>query len=176
MKKTIYGGIVALMMGIMLAFTGCASPAAEKPAEKQAEAPKQEVATEPHYITKEDLKTDLADGKTDFVVLDVRKAADYTDKHFKGAISADVDSAINGNDTAPAIANVKAALKQATGSETGSADKKYLLVCYSGKRYAEATTGFMKDMGIPADNIYILEGGQKGWVEGGDEYAAFLEN
>ena len=42
-----------------------------------------------------------------------------------------------------------------------------MLVCYSGKKYAEAATGLLQEMGIAAGNIYTLEGGQNGWVDGG---------
>ena len=126
------------------------------------------------YITPDELKT-AVEGENSYILLDVRKAEDYASNHIVGSYSADVDSTVSGEDDDTSKSNIKTALSQATDSETGNPDDKYVLICYSGKRYAEAATGFMVEMGVPASNIYTLEGGMKAWSNGGDAYNALLE-
>lgn len=111
------------------------------------------------YMKADELKTAISEGKSDFIVLDVRKKADYDTERIKGSISADVDSIISNNDNAPAKANIEKVL-----SETDVKGKKVVLVCYSGKRYATAATELLKAAGVDASSIYTLEGGQKGWT------------
>lgn len=73
---------------------------------------------------------------SDYVFIDLRKADDYKAGRIKGAIAADMD-ACKGGDFQNGVDTMKAALKDATGSENG-ADKKLVLICYSGKSYAQA--------------------------------------
>lgn len=146
-----YLSLFLVLVLVVSVFTGCNSKS-DTPVQNQE-------ATEYQYMTADELKTIVTEENSNYVVLDVRKKADYDTEHIKGAISADVDSIISNNDNAPAKANVEKAL-----SEVDSKDKKFVLLCYSGKRYAEATTGLLKDAGIDAANIYTLEGGYKGWT------------
>lgn len=126
------------------------------------------------YISKEDLKKSIDDGNKDYVVLDVRKKEDYDKEHIKNSLSADVDETKeDASKTENSTANLKAALKEATESETGKEDTKVALLCYSGKRYAQAATNILVDMGIKKENIYTLDGGYKGWT--GDEFTSLLE-
>lgn len=149
---------------------GCGSAATK-------EAPKQEAAAEIEYqyIKAEDLKKNIEDGNDGYIILDVRKKEDYDAEHIKGAFSGDVDSIVNAENRDLATGNIKAALKEATGSEEGNKDSKYVLVCYSGKRYAQGATGILAELGIPKENIYTLEGGNKNWVELGDDYKSLME-
>ena len=48
-----------------------------------------------------------------------------------------------------------------------------VLICYSGKKYAETATGLLKDMGVAATQIYTLEGGHNGWAEDAD-YTSYI--
>ncbi|WP_418243930.1 rhodanese-like domain-containing protein [Ellagibacter isourolithinifaciens] len=75
---------------------------------------------------------------SDYVFIDLRKADDYKAGHIKGAIAADMD-ACKGGDFQNGVNTMKAALKDATGSESGGG-KKLVLICYSGKTYAQAGT------------------------------------
>ena len=75
---------------------------------------------------------------SDYVLIDLRKADDYKAGHIKGAIAVDMD-ACKGGDFQNGVDTMKTALKDATGSESG-ADKKLVLICYSGKTYAQAGT------------------------------------
>lgn len=127
------------------------------------------------YIGAEDLKASIESGSDDYVILDVRKAEDYNESHIVGYYGADQDAANEDVDDKIGTANLKAALKEATGNETGSSGDKYALVCYAGKLYAQTATDLMIKMGISADNIYTLEGGMKAWEEGGDDYKGLLE-
>lgn len=111
------------------------------------------------YMQADELKTIVTESKSEYIVLDVRKKADYDAEHIKGSISADVDSIVSNSDNAPAKENMTKVL-----SELDVKDKKFVLLCYSGKRYAQAATQLLLDAGIDAANIYTLEGGYKGWT------------
>lgn len=128
-----------------------------------------------NYVKAEALKESIESGSNDYVILDVRKIADYNEAHIKGAFSADQDKAKDG-DSADGTANLKAALKEATGNEAGSADNKYVLACYKGKSYAQTATDLLIEMGVKADQIYTLEGGLEAWRSGGDDYTKLLQS
>ncbi len=100
-----------------------------------------------------------------YVILDARKAADYEKGHIAGAVSADVDGIFSGNKDA-AAANVKAAV------DKYGKDKKYIVICYTGNKYAKAATGLLKNNGVENANIETLggddsmrsaAGGMKAW-------------
>ena len=100
-----------------------------------------------------------------YVILDARKVADYEKGHIAGAVSADVDGIFSGNKDA-AAANVKAAV------DKYGKDKKYIVLCYTGNKYAKAATGLLKNNGVENANIETLggddsmrsaAGGMKAW-------------
>ena len=168
MKKHPCLSFVASLMAVLLLASACSNTT---PGSASGSTP--ETGT-PQYVTREDLKADIDAGGDGYVILDVRKAADYAQQHIQGAYSADVDPSISGSDDATSTANLKAAILEATGSETGSEDDQFALVCYSGKKYAEKATSLMEQMGVAPGNIFTLEGGQNGWAEAGDAYTALL--
>lgn len=81
----------ALMAMLLLSACAAQAPAADASAEAPAE-------TGTQYITKEDLKAAMDAGEAGYVLLDVRKAADYAASHIQGAYSADVDATISNSD------------------------------------------------------------------------------
>ena len=170
MKRSLHMSLAAVLLAMLL-LSACAAqaPAADASAEAPAE-------TGTQYITKEALKAAMDAGEAGYVLLDVRKAADYAASHIQGAYSADVDATISNSDDETSLANLKAAVAAATGAETGNGDEKFVLICYSGKKYAEAATNLLQQMGVAAGSLYTLEGGQNGWAEAGDEYVALLES
>ena len=106
-----------------------------------------------------------------YVILDARKTDDasrggYIQGHIPGAVSADVDGIVNNGDSAAAAANVKTAV------DKYGKDKKYIVICYSGNRYAKVATGLLMNNGIKNANIQTLggddsqrsdAGGMKAW-------------
>ncbi len=152
-KKYLSLSLVLMMM--LSIFAGCSA----KTDAPQAPADSQQEEASFQYMTADELKTIVTEENSDYVVFDVRKKADYDTEHIKGSVSADVDSIVSNQDNAPAKANIEKAL-----AETDVEGKKFVLLCYSGKRYAEAATGLLKEAGIDAANIYTLEGGYKGWT------------
>lgn len=103
-----------------------------------------------------------------YVILDARKAADYDNGHIAGAVSADVGYYIDNKYSSKneADANVKAVV------DKYGADKKYIVICYSGNRYAKVATGLLKNNGVKNANIETLggddsmrsdAGGMKAW-------------
>lgn len=106
-----------------------------------------------------------------YVILDARKTDDasrggYIQGHIPGAVSADVDGIVNNGDSAAAAENVK------TVVDTYGKDKKYIVICYSGNKYAKVATGLLMNYGIKNANIQTLggddsqrsdAGGMKAW-------------
>lgn len=123
-------------------------------------APAENVAMQ--YITLEDALALL--GNEDYVFFDVRKAADYAAGHIPGAKSYDMDAAKEGNFNA-GVATMQAA--------TRNLDKNIIVICYTGNRYAQATTNVLSAMGYDMSKVFTLEGGFTAWSEA---YGDKIEN
>lgn len=158
--------IISLIILASMLLVGCAGTAT-KTEEATAENQMQ-------YVKAEDVKKDI-EGDGQYLLLDVRKLEDYDKGHIKGSFASDMDKANKEGDKEDGVAKMKATLKEATGSETGKDDTKVVLVCYSGKSYAQAATDALVTIGFNKDNIYTLEGGMKDWEAAGDEYKALVE-
>ncbi|OLS02762.1 rhodanese-like domain-containing protein [Tissierella creatinophila] len=158
--------LMSILFVLTLVLVGCGKET-DKPAGGETNTMK--------YISREDLKENIESKSDEYVILDARKVKDYDTSHIDGAYTADQDAANKGGDDEKGKENLKVALKEATGSETGNPDDKYALVCYSGKSYAQKATDLMIDLGISADQIYTLEGGMEAWEKGGEEYKALLK-
>ena len=138
---------------------------AQEPAGNEADEP----ANEPEELKLDDVAMQylpIADaqaavGNADYVFVDLRQPADYDKGHIDGAISASMHEAKDG-DWNTGVENMKAALKAATGSETGEG-KNLVLICYSGKKYAQAGTNVLDYLGADMSKVYTLEGGMKAW-------------
>ena len=105
-----------------------------------------------NYITAKQLKNNMSDYK----VLDVREVADCAKDHIKGAYAASVPG--GKVDSYDGRANLKAAVKKF------GKDKKYVLCCYSGNKYAKAATEILTTRcGVKASNVYTLVGGFNNW-------------
>ena len=106
------------------------------------------------YITPAEAKEVLDD--EGYVFFDLRKTADSSVSTIPGAEAWDMDAAKEGDAEAG-----KATMKKATEG----LDKKLILVCYSGKRYAQATTNALAAIGYDMSKVYTLEGGFNNWSE-----------
>ena len=113
-----------------------------------------EADVEMQYMTVEELHEVL--GNEDYTILDVRMSADYNTTCIPGAISADMDAAKNG-DFAAGVATMQVA--------TRGLDENLVLVCYSGKRYAQAATNVLSALGYDMTKVYTLEGGYSAWTK-----------
>ncbi len=133
-----------LVAVIMVSVAACGN-GENKAADKEE---KTDVAMQ--YISVEDLKA-KAD---DYLILDVRKAEDFDKGHIANAVSEDMDAAKNG-DTAAGEETMKGAVE--------GNDKPVVLVCYSGKSYAQAATNALDAIGYDTSKVYTLEGGMKAW-------------
>lgn len=110
--------------------------------------------------------TDVASVKaaqSDTVILDARKADDYKDAHIGGAVSADMDGYVSGT-----ISKADSDNKIKSVVEQKGADKKYIIICYSGNRYAKAATEVLVKNGVKVSNIAILTGGMGAWRSAGE--------
>lgn len=105
-------------------------------------------------ITPEDAKAKI--GAEDTIFLDVRKADDYAAGHIQGAVSADMDAYNKGGDFESGVKNMQAVVT--------SADKNIILICYSGKSYAQAATNVLSAMGYDMTKVSTLKGGMKAWT------------
>ena len=142
MKKIIS---LLLVLAMALSLVACGNTA---PAEEQTS----DVAMQ--YITADEAKELV--GNDEYVFFDVRKAADYAANTITGAEGWDMDAAKEGDAEAG-----KATMTEATKD----LDKKIIVVCYSGKRYAQATTNALAAIGYDMTKVYTLEGGFNNWNE-----------
>lgn len=129
----------------------------EKTEETSAEsseikAPEQDV--EMQYISVEDASKHL--GEEGYTFLDVRKAEDYTASHIPGAVGADMDAAKSGDFNA-GVSTMQVA--------TRDLDDTLVVICYTGKSYAQATTNVLSALGYDMSKVYTLEGGFEAWTE-----------
>ena len=150
MKRIISVLLVAVMILGLLCACGTKAPATETvPA---VTAPAEDVAMQ--YITPAEA-LELLENE-EYVFFDVRKAADYATAHIPGALGYDMDAAKEG-DFKAGVATMSPALR--------GLDKKIILICYSGKRYAQATTNVLSALGYDMTKVYTLEGGFTAWSE-----------
>ena len=137
--------LLAVVMMLGLVACGAAAPEA-------TEAPSNDVAMQ--YVTADEAKELLENDE--YVFFDVRKAADSSANSIPGAVAWDMDAAKEGDAEAG-----KATMTEATRD----LDKNLMLVCYSGKRYAQATTNALAAIGYDMSKVFTLEGGFNGWSE-----------
>lgn len=115
----------------------------------------QVTGTEMKYMTADELAAVL--GTEGYMVIDLRKAADYEAGHITGSVLADMDKAKDG-DFESGVANMKAVMD--------GSDDTLVLVCYSGKKYAQAGTDILASIGYDMSKVFTLEGGFNGWTAG----------
>ena len=120
-----------------------------------------EVVVAYNYTDVDAVKAAQSDDKT--VILDARKADDYKDAHIDGAVTADMDGYVSGTiSKADSDNNIKSVVEQK------GADKKYIIIFYSGNRYAKAATEVLVKNGVKVSNISILTGGMGAWRSAGE--------
>ena len=155
MKKLI-AFLLALVTLFSLAACGGAPAATEEPAaEPEAagvELPADDVAMQ--YMTADETLAIL--GQDGYTIIDLRKAEDYETAHIPGSVLLSMDPAVNG-DTDDGIATMKAGIE--------GVDDTLVLVCYSGKKYAQMGTNILSALGYDMTKVYTLEGGFNNWSE-----------
>lgn len=145
MKKVL---LMAMMMIMIMTLIACGSTGTD--ASGEAAAP------EVQFITAEEAHEKLADDS--YQLLDVRKLEDFQAAHIPNSIHADMDAANKQGD----IEDGKVQMQNAGVPEL---DKNLIIVCYSGKSYAEAATKVLGEMGYDTSKLYTLEGGFQKWTE-----------
>jgi len=148
--------IIALLLCVLMVLpvaAGCSkAPEAAAPTTPAVVAPAEDVAMQ--YITVEEAAKVLTD--SNYIFFDVRKAADHETSHIPGAKGYDMDAAKEGDFNA-GVATMQVA--------TRDLDKNIVIICYSGKRYAQATTNVLSALGYDMSKVYTLEGGYTKWTE-----------
>ena len=109
-----------------------------------------------NYTDVNGVKAAQSDDKT--VILDARKAADYKDAHIGGAVSADMDGYVSGT-----ISKADSDNKIKSVVEQKGADKKYIIICYSGNAKANEARNTMVKNGVDESRIICLQGGMGTW-------------
>ena len=109
---------------------------------------------EMQYMTADETEAVL--GTDGYTVVDLRKVADFEEAHIPGAVSVDMSAAVEG-DAAAGEAAVKAAFE--------GVDDTLILVCYSGKKYAQAGTNALAAVGYDMSKVFTLKDGFNGWKE-----------
>ena len=123
------------------------------------------------YISIDEVLAIVQSGDKTKVILDLRKPADAKAAHIEGSIFAPVNKAVDNNNYADALANIAGTLSDATGNEVGEG-KDIILVCYQGKKYAQAATDILNALGADMGHVYTMEGGFKAWNEAGNPTVA----
>ena len=145
--KKIISLLLVIVMALSLVACGASAPAA-------TEAPAADNNVPMQYIKHDEAKELL--NSDEYVFFDIRKAADSSANSIPGAQAWDMDAAKEGDAEAG-----KATMTEATKG----LDKKIILVCYSGKRYAQAATNALSAIGYDMSKVYTLEGGFTNWSE-----------
>lgn len=150
--KRVFPLLLTLVMAFSLAACGQSGGGAASGAGSAGSSASADVAMQ--YMTADETVEIL--GTEGYTILDIRKAADYETSHITGSVSADMDAAVNG-DTAAGETTMKAA--------TEGLDDNLILVCYSGKKYAQAATNALSANGYDMSKVFTLEGGFNNWSE-----------
>ncbi len=115
-----------------------------------------------HGMTVNQLKANIDNGKTPFVVFDLRDVASYATGHIKPSISTplreSVDGALKDLSDDQSKANLQAAVN-------ANPNKFYVVECYSGNNYAAKAVNYLKEIGVSESKIIVLEGGAKAWKD-----------
>ena len=151
--KRLYAALLCLVL--VLGMFGCSKPADTS---TEVTAPASDV--EMQYMTPDEAAALL--DNDDYIFFDVRQAADYQVAHIPGAEGHDMHAAKEG-DFAAGVATMELAIKEL--------DKNIVLVCYSGKRYAQAATNVLSALGYDMSKVYTLEGGFGAWSKAYPETA-----
>ena len=146
--RRLYAALLCLVL--VLGMFGCSKPNNNE--STAVTAPASDI--EMQYITPDEA-AELLDSD-DYIFFDVRKAADYQTAHIPGAEGYDMDAAKEGDFDA-GVATMKPAIE--------NLDKNIIIICYSGKRYAQATTNVLYALGYDMSKVYTLEGGFTAWSE-----------
>lgn len=166
MKKllsSLFAGVLVVCMGAGL--VGCSSNTnsgeVKNSTENSTKSDSSKEVTEVtmKYTSVDDAKAKLDDSNTVFV--DVRKADDFKAGHIKGSVSADMDAA-KGGDNETGKTNMQKAI-----DDNKLKNQNLILVCYSGKSYAQAGTNILNALGYDMSKVTTLEGGIKAWEEAG---------
>ncbi len=118
------------------------------------------------YVSAKEALADIEAGDKTKLFVDLRKPADYEAGHIKGAVNAPLNKVVDNNNYADGVANLAATLTQVTGNEVGEG-RDVVLVCYAGKKYAQAGTDILNALGADMDTVYTLEGGMTEWNDKG---------
>ena len=148
--KRLFAALLCLIM--VLGMFGCTQTKPDDDNSTAVTAPAEDVTMQ--YITVDEAAELLEDDS--YIFFDVRKAADHETAHIPGSEGHDMDAAKEG-DFAAGVATMETAIKDL--------DKNIILVCYSGKRYAQATTNVLYALGYDMSKVYTLEGGFTAWSE-----------
>ncbi len=159
MTKKFAGVFLAMCLtfGAMFALAGCSSSSSTSSDSSSSKKEVTEVSMKEESV--DTLKSEV--GKDDVVFLDVRKAEDYAAGHIIGAVNADMDKAKDG-DNEDGISKMETAIK-----DNNLKDQKLVLVCYSGKKYAQAGTNILNALGYDMSKVVTLQGGMKSWTAAG---------
>lgn len=131
--------------------TAAEATEATEAAAEEVTAPASDVAMQ--YISQDDAAAKL--GEAGYTFLDLRKAEDYAAGHVPGAVNADMDACLNG-DFANGVETMKPVVE--------GKDDNLVLICYSGKRYAQNGTNVLSALGYDMSKVFTLEGGMKAYT------------
>lgn len=119
------------------------------------------------YISMKEVLSNVEKGDKSKLLLDLRKAEDFKTGHIKGSVNAPLNKVVDNNNYSDGIINITSTLTRVVGNEIGEG-RDIVLVCYAGKKYAQAATDILNALGADMDTVYTLEGGFTAWSEAGN--------
>lgn len=105
------------------------------------------------YMAGAELASKLKAGAS-VIVLDIQAEPEYREHHIKGAVPTYAYPVKSAEDRVKLDRQLKA---------VAASDSPVVLVCPRGAGGAERTYDYLKEKGVPAGRLYILEKGQTGW-------------
>jgi len=110
-------------------------------------------AADYRYISQDDFKKRLESGKP-LQIIDIQTAADFNKHHFRGALETDAFPAKSVEERR----RLDGALERVRGSA-----EDIVIICPRGGGGAKNTFDYLREKGVPASRMYILEKGMEGW-------------
>lgn len=143
--------VLSLSLSLLLALSllaGCSQP----PAENSPAADRADAAIDWQYKTADETKA-MLDAQEGVIILDTRTDDMYSAGHIPGAYHVPCFPV----DTAEKEQLLKDAVPNLGGEDP------IVVVCKTGNKGAKRAISVLIDEGIPAERLFILEGGGEGW-------------
>lgn len=152
--RKLFASFLALLLVFSLAACASDGQTSESGGQASENTGKETGDVTMQYMTAEEALAVL--NTEGYTFIDLRAAADYEEAHIPGSILISMKDAVDGD---------TAAGEDAMKTGTAGISDTLILICYSGKSYAQAGTNALSAIGYDMSKVYTLEGGFNNWKE-----------